>query len=461
MLYSEPQYFLMNITFHGAAREVTGSCHLIEANGKRLLLDCGMFQGSAYNEGKNGDVFPFDPKSIDAVFISHAHADHSGRIPKLVRDGYTGPVYATKPTIELAELIWRDSYSIMQYENKKFQAPILFTEVDIEQAAQYCHGLDYGEVVDLGDGVSVVLKDAGHIFGSAFIEVRSGGKAVAFSGDVGNANVPILRDTDRLGAVDVLLLESTYGDRIHEDERQRKDILLDIVREGCKRGGTIMMPAFSLERTQEIIYMLEELFEEDKTLPHIPIFIDSPLAIRAVATYERYPQFYDHAAAERFSKTGDGFLKFDSLTFTETIEQSKKINHVPQPKMIIAGAGMMNGGRILHHAKRYLSDPASMLVLVGYQADNTLGRRLYEGAEKVTIHNEDVEVRCKVKAIGALSAHADKEKLISWVRNAETVPERVYCVHGEAHAATELAHALRDELDIKTFVPERGERVEL
>ncbi|MBT4153610.1 MAG: MBL fold metallo-hydrolase [Candidatus Magasanikbacteria bacterium] len=450
----------MKVTFFGAAHMVTGSCHLVEVEGKRILLDCGMFQGSDYDYGRNADAFEFDPKSIDALVLSHAHADHSARIPKLIHDGFTGNIYGTKPTLELAELIWRDSYGIMKNDNRKYKSPITFQEEDIDGAVSRSKGVEYNTEFFIGDA-KIVLKDAGHIFGSAFIELTGDGKTLAYSGDIGNSNAPIIRETDQLGNIDVLLMESTYGDRVHETERQRKEIILEEIKKGCTNGGTIMMPAFSLERTQEIIYMLEELFEKDHTLPNIPIFLDSPLAIRAMPIYERYPEYYDRAAAKRFKESGDGFLQFDCLTYTKSVDESKAINVAPKPKMIIAGSGMMTGGRIIHHAKRYLSDPKSALILVGYQAQGTLGRRLYEGAEKVKIHGEEVPVRCHIRAIGALSAHGDSTKLLSWVRNAEKRPAKVYCIHGEAHEATALAHKVRDDLDIPTFVPELGDTIEV
>lgn len=450
----------MNITFFGAAHGVTGSCHLVETEQSKILFDCGMFQGSDFNEGKNHDTFPFDPKAIDTVLVSHAHIDHTGRIPKLVRDGFNGKIYMTKATKEFARLIWEDAYSIMQYDHEKFGSLILYDEGDIDAALRMCVGVDYRERVSLGKGIEAVFKDAGHIFGSAFIELHADGKTVCYSGDMGNNNVPILKETDQLGAVDVLLCESTYGDRIHEDERTRKEMLLEVVREGVTRGGAILMPSFSLERTQEIIYLLDELFETDKTLPDIPIFVDSPLAIHAFPIYKKYTEYYDEAAAERYMK-GEDFLDFARLTLTATKQESMKINNVPNPKLIIAGSGMMNGGRILHHAKRYLSDPNTTLVMVGYQAQGTLGRKLYEGAERVTIHGETIPVKAHIKAIGGLSAHGDQKKLLSWIRNAESLPKKVYCVHGEPHAATELAHVLRDELHVKVFVPEEKDVVEV
>jgi metallo-beta-lactamase family protein len=450
----------MEIKFCGANRGVTGSCHLLRTKNKNVLVDCGMFQGSSFSEGKNHDNFLFEPKSLGAVILTHGHLDHVGRIPKLIKDGFTGPIFATYATCEFAKLIWEDAHSIMEYENRKYGTPILFDTQDIAGAVSQCVGVDYNEQVDLGEGVGAIWKDAGHIFGAAFVEVSAEDKTVAFSGDIGNENVPILKDTERLGKVDVLLCESTYGDRLHESIDVRRNIILKLIKEGVKRGGTIMIPAFSLERTQELLYELNLLSEHDKTLPNVPIFLDSPLAIKATEVYKRYPQYYD-AAAKELHQMEDDFFDFPNLSMTATKEESKALNKMRGPKIVIAGAGMMNGGRILHHAIRYLSDPKSTLIIVGYQAEGTLGRKLYEGASHVKVYKEDVQVHCVIKAIGALSAHGDQKKLINWVGGAESVPKKVYCVHGEPHAATELSHRLRDKLDIETFVPEEGETVDL
>ncbi len=450
----------MKITFYGAAHEVTGSCHLVETSTKKILFDCGMFQGSNFSEGQNHEDFPFDPSEVDILLVSHAHLDHTGRVPKLVRDGFNGKIYMTKATCELARIIWDDAYKIMQYNKKKFELPILYDTTDIERSTELCHGLDYEEELDLGDGIKVKFKDAGHIFGAAFIELTADGKTIAYSGDIGNVNVPILRETTGLGDIDVLLCESTYGDRLHETEEERNKILLDLIKEGCKRGGTIMMPAFSIERTQEILYRLDELKEHDKTLPDIQIFVDSPMAINALPVYKKYTEYYDAEAKAKFVK-GDDFFDFEGLTLTPTVNDSKKINNVKGVKMVMAGAGMMNGGRILHHALRYLSDPKSTLIIVGYQAYGTLGRRLYEGAERVTVMGKQVEVKCTIKAIGALSAHGDQKKLMNWINGAKTKPKKVYFIHGESNSATVIAHKVRDELGIDAFVPELGESAEI
>ncbi len=425
-----------------------------------MLIDCGMFQGSDFNEARNGDPFPFDPKRIAAVLVTHAHIDHIGRIPKLVHDGFAGTVFMTRGTQELAALVWADAYEIMAYNHRKFQSPLLYGTADIAEAKRLCRGVNYGERVEINHGISAVWKDAGHIFGAAFIEVSAEGKVIVFSGDIGNVNAPILKDTDQLGRIDALITESTYGDRIHENESARKEIILTLIAEGVRRGGTIMVPAFSIERTQEFLFELHELSEHDQTLPPIPIFLDSPLAIDATKIFKRYPEYYDRETAKIYM-TGDDFLSFPQLRTAYTVEESKNINHVRGPKLVIAGAGMMNGGRIQHHAVRYLSDPNSTLIIVGYQAVGTPGRRIYEGAKNVRMLGIDVPVHCVVKAIGALSAHGDQAKLLSWIGHAEKLPKEVYCVHGEPHAATELAHRLRDTYGIDTFVPNYGETVEI
>jgi len=450
----------MQLTFCGADQEVTGSCHLLEINKHKILVDCGMFQGSNFNEGKNHDAFPFDPKGINVVLVTHAHLDHVGRLPKLVREGFKGEIFMTKATIELAELVWRDAYHIMKDENEKYGLPILFDNIDIANTVALCQGVDYHDLVEILPGVKTVWRDAGHIFGSAFITVTAENKQITFSGDIGNINEPIVKDTEQLGMPHTLVLESTYGDRLHEDIKTRKGMILDLIKDGVKRGGTIMIPSFSLERTQELLYELNMLVEYDKTLPKIPVFLDSPLAIDAMKVYEKYPEYYD-AEATKLRQSGDDFLSFPCLELTYTREESKRINQVPGPKVVIAGAGMMNGGRILHHALRYLSDPASTLLLIGYQAKNTLGRRLYEGASKVKIFNEEVKVKCAIRAVGGLSAHGDQKKLLFWVEKALKKPEQIFCVHGESHAATELAHRLRDNFNIQTFIPEMGETVDI
>ena len=271
----------MKIKFCGAAREVTGSCHLLESGNRKILIDCGMFQGGNFNEGKNSDVFPFDPKEIDVLLVTHAHLDHVGRMPKLINQGFKGKIFMTEATCEFALLIWEDGYHIMKENHKRYNSPILYNEEDIATAQSYCEGIKYEEEVEVLPNVKATWKDAGHIFGAAFITIKTEGKTIVFSGDIGNENVPILKDTQEIDEADVLVCESTYGDRIHETIDVRREVILKLLEEGIAKKGTIMIPAFSLERTQELLYELNLLVEHDKKLPRVPIFLDSPLAIKA------------------------------------------------------------------------------------------------------------------------------------------------------------------------------------
>ena len=443
----------MNITFYGAAREVTGSCNLLEASGKKILIDCGMFQGSDFNEGKNSDPLSFDPKSLSAVIVTHAHLDHTGRLPLLIKGGYEGHFYATPATIELTRLILEDALEVMTYNHRKYSSPILYDSTDIAGVMQMFKPVDYYEECSLIDG-GVVFKfyEAGHIFGSVFVEIRAEGKKVVFSGDIGNVDVPILRDTDKIPSdLDAVVCESTYGDRVHEPIDVREKMLEDFISAAIARGGVLMIPSFSLERTQELLYTLNNLIDHEHRLKPCPIFLDSPLAIHATKVYRQYTEYYDDEA-RRWLANGDDLFNFPGLTMTETREESRKVNGVPAPKIIVAGAGMMNGGRILHHALRYLSDDRSTLLIIGYQAQNTLGRRILNGDKHVEVMGERVSVNCTVKAIGAFSAHGDQNKLLDWIGGGDTLPKKVYLNHGEPPASEALEKLLKDELGVKATV---------
>lgn len=450
----------MQLQFCGANREVTGSCHLLITKNKRILVDCGMFQGSDFNAGKNFDDFPFDPKSIDALLVTHAHHDHVGRIPKLVKDGFSGPIYLTHATSELTPLIWEDSFSIMSYDHKKFDYPMLYEHEDIAAAQALFKTVDLGRVIDLGGAVTAVWKDAGHIFGSAFIEIVADGTRIGFSGDIGNNGVPILRETEPLSPVDLLLCESTYGDRLHEPIDSRRKIILDAIKRGVARGGTIMIPAFSLERTQELLYELNTLAEYDHTLPPIPIYVDSPLAIDATKVFAKYHEYYDGEAKQKYL-SGDDFFDFPHLELTYTKLESQKLNRVRGAKLVIAGAGMMNGGRIQHHAIRYLPDPNSTILFVGYQAKGTPGRRILDGDKTVTLLRQDIKVQCAVEYVSTLSGHGDQAKLQKWIGTAGDSLKKVYCVHGEEQAAMTFAQLIQDTAKISTYVPEYKEIIDI
>ncbi len=453
----------MKVHFFGAAGEVTGSNSLIETGNKKIIVDCGMFQGGDFNEAKNHDPLPYDASEISAVVITHAHLDHTGRLPILVKEGFTGFFYATPATMELAELVLRDALSVMEHDHIKFGREVLYSEQDIAGVMEQFKPIDYYHEQDLfGDGsVKILLRDAGHIFGSAFIEVMAEGKRIVFSGDVGSVHVPILRDTDNLPEdIDLLVCESTYGDRLHESEQSRRDILEQAVLAAVKRGGVLMIPSFSLERTQELLYELDKLIEQENRLTAMPIFLDSPLAIGATRVYRKYTQYYDEAAV-KLMKSGDDMFDFPGLVLSETREDSKRINNTHNPKIIIAGAGMMNGGRILYHALRYLSDPQSTLLIIGYQAHGTLGRQIQEGASSVNIMGERVAVKCEVKTLGAFSAHGDQRKLLDWMSSAKSLPKKVCLNHGENGARESFMKKIKEKLGINTLIAEKSLIIEV
>lgn len=441
----------MNIAFHGAAREVTGSCYLVETEKTRLLVDCGMFQGCNLCDTKNLTDFLFDPASIDAVLLTHGHLDHCGRLPKLFKYGFAGKVYATSPTADIAKIVMEDALHIMEEDNKRYQTPVLYHAEDVARASRAFEGTDYSQTHKLGD-ISFRFRDAGHIFGSSFIEISEhGGAKVAFSGDLGNEHVPILREKSQLSSVDALVIESTYGNRIHEDESTRQTKLKDVILRTMQRNGVLLIPAFAIERTQQLLFELNRLVQSAH-VPALNVFLDSPMAIKVTEVIKKYPEYYD-LEAKKLVADGEDFLDFPGLQICLSRDDSKKINEARRPKIIIAGSGMMNGGRILHHLVRYLGDARSTVLIIGYQAEGTLGRQLYERQKKVQVLQETIDVRAEVTSIGAYSAHADQNMLANWVRAAAGKPEQIFCTHGEEGAAVALATRLGSELQTKTVVP--------
>jgi metallo-beta-lactamase family protein len=450
----------MKISFYGAAREVTGSCYLVETSGgTRVLVDCGMFQGGNTCDVKNFRELAFDAKSIDAVFLTHAHLDHCGRLPKLVKDGFRGKIYGTPATIELAELVMVDAVHIMRDDFKREVVQMLYEEKDVEQAKRQFVGIDYSRDVKVGD-MTARPRDAGHIFGSAFWELEdASGKRSAFSGDLGNDGNKILKPSAQLSATDALVIESTYGNRVHEDESTRETKLREIVQRTFDEKGVLVIPAFSIDRTQQILFELNYLVEND-LVPRMPIYLDSPMAIKATEIMKAYPQYYN-SLAERLAASGDDLFDFPGLTLTRTRDESKTINDAPKPKVIIAGSGMMNGGRIQHHLVRYLSDKTTTVLIVGYQANGTLGRDLYEGKKTVNVLQEQVHVNATITSIGAYSAHADQRILVSWVEGAEKLPGQILVTHGEEGSAVALATYFQEEVGVPAKAPHFGDTIEI
>jgi len=449
----------MKLTFYGAVRQVTGSNFLLEAKKQKILIDCGLHQGSNFCERHNWDPFPYNPKEISAVLVTHPHIDHVGRLPKLYKEGFRGKIYSTFPAKDFANLLLLDSEHVLIQEAEKFKQPFLYGVREIEELMAQWEGVEYHMPITVGN-FKATFYNAGHILGSAFILVEAENKKIIFSGDLGNSPAPIIGKREEPPAdIDYCLMESTYGNRFHEPQDKRRDVLEDIIEDTVKAGGTLMIPAFAMERTQELLYELNELTENGR-IPRVPIFIDSPLAIKLTDVYKNYYRYFDEEA-KRLIKSGDSIFNFPGLKMTLTTEESKAINDVPPPKVIVAGAGMSNAGRILHHERRYLSDPRSTILIVGYQAAGSLGRQILDGAKTVRIFGEDVPVRCRIVTASAYSAHADQPQLLSWLAPMRRNLKKLFLVHGEETESLLLSQKIRDELAIDAKIPELGETIEL
>lgn len=465
----------MKIHFYGAARTVTGSQHLLEINGKKLLLECGIFQGHRRDFYERNCCFPFDPREIDAVILSHAHIDHSGNLPNLVKQGYENPIYTTPPTAELAGIMLRDSAHIYEedteYLNKKKRKhgqPLvepLYTIPDAEKVPSLFRTVGYEEPFEPIPGVEARLVDAGHILGSAAIvlDIQENGekKRLWFSGDIGRLKLPLIADPVLPEKVDYLMMECTYGDKTHRDPDEAYIEFRDAVKRTVERGGKVVVPAFAVGRTQELVYDLNRMIS-DGDIPRIPVFVDSPLAINASEIFRAHPEYYDDETHE-FMRTGHHpALDFPGLRYTRPVAESKEINEMDEPMVIISASGMAEAGRILHHLIHNIEDPRNTICIVSWQAPYTLGRRLAERQPKVRIFGEEVEVKAEIATIGGLSAHAGQDFLLDYAQSAaDNGLKHIFLVHGEEDAASILMRKMKDRGIQPVSFPEYGEVAEL
>lgn len=457
----------MRISFFGAARHVAGSRFLVEESGVKVLIDCGLFQGQREWKERNWAEFPVSPSSIDAVILTHAHIDHSGYLPRLVKTGFRGPVYCTPATKELLGLMLPDSAHLQEEDalfanRKKYTrhdpALPLYTLDDVNRTLQQLRPVDFYKPHELRMGLSFSYLRAGHILGSAMVQLVKDAESVIFSGDVGRPSQYITKKPDDIESADTLVLESTYGDRLHQriDVMQR---LKEIMIRTTSAGGTLLVPAFAIGRTQELLYLLR-LLEERHQVPQVPVYIDSPMAIHALP-------IYDHNHGD-FSKDLEALSHKDPTPFIchhihalQTVEESMKLNNVTYPCVIISSSGMATGGRILHHLKRRVSDPRNTVLFIGFQAEGTKGRTLVEGAKEVKIHGGSYPVRAQIEYMDALSCHADYEEMLDWLSSIKKAPRMVYLVHGEEQASLSLAQKIKNRFGWNTHVPQYLESVEL
>lgn len=459
---------MFELSFHGGAGTVTGSRHLLTAGSQQILVDAGLFQGLKKLRLLNWEKPSFDPERVDHLLLTHAHIDHAGYLPKLVRDGYAGPIHCTPATRELAELLLLDSAKLQeedaQYANRKGYsrhkpARALYTSEDVLRALKQFRPVEYGRWIEIGPTVQARFLNAGHILGSAMVEVRvqreHGEVTLIFSGDVGRFHAPLHTDPDPLPDCDFLVIEATYGNRTHNAE-PLVDQIGEAFGKAIRCGGSILIPAFAVGRAQLITLLLREAMASGK-LPTLPIHIDSPMAINATQIYSRHLR-----DGNLDPKLGDGMQLFpDHVQFHRSVAESRNLNELEGPRVIIASSGMLSGGRVVHHLHRMLPDPRNLIVLVGFQAAGTRGRSLVEGAKTLRMHGEDVPVRAAFVDLHGLSAHADADELMQWVGSASKKPKRVFVVHAEEDAAAALATRLRNELGLTVSIPEQNERFDL
>ncbi|MFA6446306.1 MAG: MBL fold metallo-hydrolase [Candidatus Paceibacterota bacterium] len=448
----------MKLTFCGGVGAVTGANFLLETGTTKLIIDCGLLQGTANADSFNRATFPYDPKTIQYLVVTHAHMDHIGRIPKLVKDGFRGEIVSTPQTMEIVRFMFDDALKILDEESRREGVLPLYEKGDVDLALSLWKPLPYHSSRALGEA-SVYFKDAGHILGSAMAEITAENKKIVFTGDLGNSPSPLLRDTEHLGTADYVVMESVYGDRNHETHEERHSKFKQTILDTIARKGVLLIPSFSLERTQVILYELNTFFEKEK-VPQIPVFLDSPLASHVTSVYEHSRDVFNEKAQAEI-RAGDDIFNFPKLKNTIRTEDSQAIHGTPNPKIIIAGSGMSSGGRVRQHEKTYLGDKNTTLLLVGYQAVGTLGRQLLDGTKEILIKGEKVKVHAKVDIVYGYSAHKDSDNLIKFIADMDPLPKKVFAVMGELKSSLFLVQRLRDYVGVDAVAPSEISSVEL
>lgn len=444
----------LKITICSGAGTVTGANFLIEGNEKKFLVDCGLIQGEKLADDLNWEKFPYDASTIDILFVTHGHIDHIGRIPKLIAEGFNGRIISTIPTKEIAEVMLADTAHLLS-KDKESGLDKIYSSENIKKAIDLWETIEYGQKLNVDHGFQFSYKDAGHILGSGMLEIIYNHKKIMFTGDLGNSPSPLLRDTDSIENVDYLFMESVYGDRNHEAREERKERLKKVIKDNYDRKGALIIPVFSLERTQELLYEIDS-FVEGNLIPRMPIYLDSPLAIKLTSIYHKYDKYFNPTAL-KIIKGGNDVFDFIGLKMTEQTEESKAILNVPSPKIIMAGSGMSNGGRIMHHEKNYLPYPENTILLIGYQAIGTIGRSIQSGIKKIHIMGEEVKIKAHIEMISGYSGHKDSDHLVEFVEQTSKTLKKVFLLMGEPKSSMFLAQKIKDNLDINVATPSAGD----
>ncbi len=457
----------LKLNFLGAVQNVTGSRHLLQANGTKLLVDCGLYQERQF-KARNWEPFTVPPNSLDAVLLTHAHLDHCGLLPKLVKEGFKGKIYGTPATGEIAQIILMDSAKIQEedaeYKRKRharegrkgpFPVVPLYTTEDVEVCCPLFSSVKYKQPIQFANGLEATFFDAGHVLGSSIIQIKAQingqQRTILFSGDMGRPDRPIVQDPASFEQADYVLIESTYGDRVHQGKEDTKKMIADVINSAKKAGGNIIIPSFALERSQELLYYINELMLEG-TIPHLTVFLDSPMASKITKVFQHHRELFDEEMIEHVHNNESPF-NFPELKITGTSDESKRIKHITGTNIIIAGSGMCTGGRIKHHLVNNITNPKNTIMFVGYQAEGTLGRIILEGKKEIRIHGKKHQVKARIKRINGFSAHADRNELFTWLKKLKKPPRKIFIVHGETKSAHQFADYIREKTGWQVVVP--------